>query len=128
MSAGITRGPILNMKPHSVSASVLLVLAVLISSCALPADARRLSAARSDGPHISSWTGPLLSSYLSNSQLEAWSLDFTNRCSSISRRFSIGKSVEGTDLWVIEIAAHPGKVEAKPNFKYVSSSCCQVCS
>jgi hypothetical protein len=115
------------MGAHSVSMSMLLAVAVLFSSYALPVDARRLSGARSDGPHISSWTGPLLSSYLSNSQLEAWSQDFTNRCSAISRRFSIGKSVEGTDLWVIEIAAHPGKVEAKPNFKYVSSSCCQIC-
>lgn len=72
------------------------------------------------------WADTLVSGYLSNDQLAAWSLDFTRRCSNIARRFSIGKSVKGTDLWVVEIAANPGKVEAKPNFKYVSACWCHA--
>jgi hypothetical protein len=71
---------------------------------------------------FSSWPETLVSGYLSNEQLAAWSLDFTTRCSKIARRFSIGKSIKGADLWVIEIAANPGQVEAKPNFKYVSAA------
>lgn len=67
------------------------------------------------------WADTLVSGYSSNDQLAAWSLDFTQRCSKIARRFSIGKSIKGVDLWVVEIAANPGKVEAKPNFKYVSA-------
>lgn len=67
-----------------------------------------------------SWTNLLLKGYLTNAQLAQWSADFVSRCSSISRRFSIGKSVNGVDLWVVEISANPGVAEAKPNFKYVS--------
>lgn len=68
------------------------------------------------------WTDLLLKGYLTNAQLGQWSADFVSRCSSIARRFSIGKSVNGVDLWVVEISSHPGVVEAKPNFKYVSDS------
>lgn len=34
---------------------------------------------------------------------------------------SVGKSFEGVDLWVLEIALNPGVREAKPNFKYVAN-------
>lgn len=76
---------------------------------------------------FSSWPESLLSSYLSNDQLAAWSQDYISRCGKIARRFSIGKSVKGADLWVIEVAANPGKVEAKPNFKYVSARLAMYC-
>jgi hypothetical protein len=118
----------------------LLVLAVLLSNVAQhPASASRLlkEADASDFEDeereapvepvsmmatFSSWPESLLSSYLSNEQLAAWSHDYISRCGRIARRFSIGKTVKGTDLWVIEVAANPGKIEAKPNFKYVSAS------
>ena len=120
------------MGAPSVPVSMLFLVVMLIGSSALPAaQARPIRGRAADAPTdvqvstsaavFQSWPEMLLGGYLSNSQLEAWSLDFTTRCSSIARRFSIGKSVSGSDLWVIEIAAHPGKVEAKPNFKYVSS-------
>lgn len=115
------------MGAPSVPVSMLFLVFLLISSSAVPAaQARPIRVAPTDvqvstsAAVFQSWPEMLLGGYLSNSQLEAWSLDFTTRCSSIARRFSIGKSVSGSDLWVIEIAAHPGKVEAKPNFKYVS--------
>ncbi|KAF8071164.1 SOL1 [Scenedesmus sp. PABB004] len=63
----------------------------------------------------------LLKAYLSNEQLEAWIKDYTSRCASISRAFSIGRSVKGAELWVLEIAERPGVREAKPNFKYVAN-------
>lgn len=111
----------------------LLLLVVLV--WALPAHGSRLLRGEQqlpaeEGPTelvstqavFASWPETLLSGYLSNEQLAAWSLDFTTRCSKIARRFSIGKSIKGADLWVIEIAAAPGQVEAKPNFKYVSAA------
>lgn len=45
---------------------------------------------------------------------------FTSRCG-ISRVFSIGKSVKGTDLWAMEVSNNPGVEEAKPKFKYVAN-------
>jgi hypothetical protein len=66
--------------------------------------------------------GQLLARYLSNAELAAWGADFVGRCGSIARRFSIGKSVSGADLWVIEIAARPGQADGRPNFKYVSDA------
>jgi hypothetical protein len=82
----------------------------------LPHDFRTARAAGAN------YSGTLLTAYLTNAQLGTWTSDFVTRCSSIARRFSIGKSTSGVDLWVVEIAAKPGVVEAKPNFRYVSRS------
>lgn len=79
---------------------------------------RQFRLARAEGTN---WTDLLLKGYLTNTQLGQWSADFVGRCSSIARRFSIGKSVTGVDLWVVEVSANPGVVEAKPNFKYVAN-------
>jgi hypothetical protein len=80
-----------------------------------PRTFREFSATRED------WSSLLLSGYLTNAQLGQWTADFVSRCGSIARRFSIGKSVNGVDLWVVEVSAKPGVVEAKPNFRYVSA-------
>jgi hypothetical protein len=34
---------------------------------------------------------------------------------------SVGKSVRGQHLWVLEISNKPGKAEPEPNFKYVAN-------
>ncbi|XP_056851790.1 carboxypeptidase SOL1 isoform X5 [Raphanus sativus] len=39
----------------------------------------------------------------------------------LERAFSIGKSVNGFPLWVIEISDRPGEVEAEPAFKYIGN-------
>jgi hypothetical protein len=44
-----------------------------------------------------------------------------NKCSSVMRLFSIGKSVEGRELWVMKISDNVGVDEAEPEFKYISS-------
>jgi carboxypeptidase D len=39
----------------------------------------------------------------------------------LERAFSIGKSVNGFPLWVIEISDRPGEIEAEPAFKYIGN-------
>ncbi|KAF6146373.1 hypothetical protein GIB67_020467 [Kingdonia uniflora] len=59
--------------------------------------------------------------YMTNKQLERSMKRFVRRCSSISRIYSIGKSVKGIPLWVIEISDKPGQEEAEPAFKYIGN-------
>ncbi|KAK9130076.1 hypothetical protein Sjap_010563 [Stephania japonica] len=55
--------------------------------------------------------------YMTNSDLEDAMKQFITRCSHISRMYSIGKSVNGVPLWVMEISDKPGHREAEPAFK-----------
>ncbi|KAL5560243.1 hypothetical protein UlMin_036454 [Ulmus minor] len=59
--------------------------------------------------------------YMTNSELEAAVKKFGRRCSNISRIYSIGKSVNGFPLWVMEISDKPGVEDAKPAFKYIGN-------
>lgn len=88
-----------------------------------PRDFRQfMQASRAAGVSTSTdWTSLLLGSYLTNAQLGQWAADYATRCSSIARKFSIGTSVNGADLFVVEISNNRGQVEAKPNFRYVSA-------
>lgn len=51
----------------------------------------------------------------------AYLQEYTERCGAISRLYSIGKSTEGRDLWVLELADNPGKVERDANIKYIGN-------
>ncbi|XP_023728257.1 carboxypeptidase SOL1 [Lactuca sativa] len=59
--------------------------------------------------------------YMTNSDLEKAIKAFHGRCGRISRIYSIGKSVLGVPLWVLEISNNPGKEEAKPAFKFIGN-------
>ncbi|CAI0396349.1 unnamed protein product [Linum tenue] len=59
--------------------------------------------------------------YMTNSDLEKAVKDFGGRCSNISRIYSIGESVNGVPLWVIEISDKPGEEEGEPAFKYIGN-------
>ena len=44
------------------------------------------------------------------------------KCPDITRIYSVGKSVDGRDLTVMEISKNPGTYQAlKPNFKYIGN-------
>eukprot|EP00898_Chlorokybus_atmophyticus_P003374 jgi/Chlat1/4037/Chrsp26S04096 len=66
-------------------------------------------------------TPELLSKYLDNSELQQYLHEFVNKCSGIAKLTSIGKSVLGTDLWVLEISDEPGVEAAEPSFKWVAN-------
>ncbi|CDW55064.1 CarboxypepD reg and Peptidase M14 domain containi ng protein [Trichuris trichiura] len=60
--------------------------------------------------------------YHNNEQLNKVLADVHNRCPAVTRIYSIGDSVEGRPLSVIEFSLHPGKHELlKPEFKYVAN-------
>ncbi|KAG9157380.1 hypothetical protein Leryth_005017 [Lithospermum erythrorhizon] len=63
----------------------------------------------------------LAEGYMTNDDLEGEILAFHSRCSSISRIYSIGKSVQGVPLWVMEISDKPAKKEAEPAFKFIGN-------
>ncbi|XP_038696670.1 carboxypeptidase SOL1 isoform X2 [Tripterygium wilfordii] len=69
--------------------------------------------------------------YMTNNDLEKAVKEFGRRCSNISRVYrgysnglsliSIGMSVNGFPLWVIEISDKPGEEEAEPAFKFIGN-------
>ncbi|XP_057490376.1 carboxypeptidase SOL1 isoform X2 [Actinidia eriantha] len=63
----------------------------------------------------------LAQGYMTNSDLEMAVKSFGQRCANISRIYSIGKSVWGVPLWVMEISDKPGEEEAEPAFKFVGN-------
>ncbi|CAG9465131.1 unnamed protein product [Pedinophyceae sp. YPF-701] len=62
-----------------------------------------------------------LDHYYDNAEIEAWLKDFTSRCGHMSRKYSIGKSLHGQEIWVLEISDRPGEEEPEPNFKYTGN-------
>ncbi|KAH9626049.1 hypothetical protein KSS87_000369 [Heliosperma pusillum] len=59
--------------------------------------------------------------YMSNVELENVIIAFGERCSNISRIYSIGRSVGGLPLWVMEISDNPGREEPEPAFKFIGN-------
>ena len=63
----------------------------------------------------------VLQHYLTNEELEAHMRDYVSRCGNIARLETAGKSVEGRELWFLEISDKPGQEEAEPNVKFVGN-------
>ncbi|KAJ4701027.1 Carboxypeptidase SOL1 [Melia azedarach] len=59
--------------------------------------------------------------YMTNAELEEAVKAFGQRCNNISRIYSIGRSVSGFPLWVIEISDKPGVEEPEPAFKFIGN-------
>lgn len=64
---------------------------------------------------------PLSHGYMSNAELKEAITEFGQRCSHISHIYSIGKSVKGFPLLVIEISDRPSQEEAEPSFKFIGN-------
>ena len=61
-------------------------------------------------------------SHHSNEEINAFLHSYAIIFSSITRLYSIGKSVNGVDLWVMEISDNPGIHElGEPEFKYIGN-------
>ena len=54
-------------------------------------------------------------------ELTAFLQDIADNYPDITRLESIGQSVQGRELWVIEISDNPGINEIEPEFKYVAN-------
>ncbi|KAL3133674.1 hypothetical protein ABBQ32_008176 [Trebouxia sp. C0010 RCD-2024] len=63
----------------------------------------------------------VLTSYLSNDELEPYMRGYVDRCGHMARMFSLGKSKENRELWALELSNNPGATEAKPNTRYVGN-------
>lgn len=61
-------------------------------------------------------------SHHSQSEIEQLLMQFASLYPDLTRLYSIGRSVEGRDLWVMEVTDNPGVHEpGEPEFKYVSN-------
>ncbi|OAY85527.1 Carboxypeptidase SOL1 [Ananas comosus] len=122
--------------------SLLLLAALALSSLPILAIARGGDAISNRSGHLGQRTAlpkrrlfeekepqiteEMTRGYMSNSELEMAVKKFAKRCANISRGFSkttisIGKSVNGVPLWVIEISDKPGQKEAEPAFKFIGN-------
>ncbi|GAB1607926.1 carboxypeptidase D-like, partial [Argonauta hians] len=55
-------------------------------------------------------------------QLEQALRSVADQCPRITRLYSVGKSVQGRDLWVLEVGTEPGvHTPGKPEFRYVAN-------
>ena len=55
-------------------------------------------------------------------EMQAYLQQIHKRCPNITRMYSIGHTIQGRELTVMEITENPGKfVSLKPNFKYVGN-------
>ena len=64
-----------------------------------------------DGIGSGQWQDPSTFIYQSHEVLSDWLQTYAKRYSQITRLYSIGKSVQGRELWVMEISDYPGMHE-----------------
>ena len=60
-------------------------------------------------------------SYHNYNELTDFLININNEFPAITNLFSIGQSVQGRELWVLEISDNPGVNEIEPEFKYIAN-------
>jgi len=64
----------------------------------------------------------MLAKHHNNDELHSYLFNLAQKYSDITRLYSIGESVEGRKLWVLEITEEPGKHKLlKPEFRYIAN-------
>ena len=59
--------------------------------------------------------------FMLNNELTDFLLNINDEFPNITNLFSIGQSVQGRELWVLEISDNPGINEVEPEFKYIAN-------
>lgn len=59
--------------------------------------------------------------YHNYDRLTAFMNEMATTYSNFTRVFSLGKSIQGREMWAIEISANPGVNEIEPEFKYIAN-------
>jgi carboxypeptidase D len=62
-----------------------------------------------------------LGTYNNYTNMTAMLQFYATNCPAICRRFSLGKSVQGRDLWAMKITTKPDAPAGKPKFEYIST-------
>jgi carboxypeptidase D len=71
---------------------------------------------------FSKWSKPLTFIHHNYDQMTTFLQNYAKSFPEITKLYTIGKSVEGRKLWVLEISDNPGKHEpGEPEFKYVGN-------
>ncbi|KAK9844433.1 hypothetical protein WJX74_002416 [Apatococcus lobatus] len=104
---------------HELNPQQLAVQEHLSSTAALHKSRALHKSLSKDGLHTPMQS--TLSKYFSNMELGEYMANYVQRCGNISRLFSLGTTPNGNELWALELSAAPGKIEAKPNFKYLAN-------
>ena len=60
-------------------------------------------------------------SYHNYNELTDFLININSEFPDITNLFSIGQSVQGRELWVLEISDNPGINEVEPEFKYIAN-------
>ena len=68
------------------------------------------------------WKKPMTFVHHNYEQMTVFLKNYANTFPEITKLYTVGKSVEGRELWVLEISDNPGKHEpGEPEFKYVGN-------
>ena len=59
--------------------------------------------------------------YHDYNELTEFLVNISNTYPSITNLISIGQSVQGRELWVLEISDNPGVNEVEPEFRYIAN-------
>ena len=102
------------------------MFACLVYAAVVALAAPRVTGAAAERVEEGSPAGSLASSWddeaLGYDSVTAWlkALTSSPECAAVTRLTSLGRSVEGRDVWGVEVSDRPGSDEAEPGFRFVA--------